>query len=172
MQLIHYTKEKFSLEHREYDQEELSWQAKPNGLWVSVEGDYDWKWWCESEDFKVEDLAISYEVILKEKAKILYLWNSKEICDLSNNYPYLKSQWDDPVGREVCRTYEIDWKKVKSQYQGIIIPNYIWECRLSQLSCWYYGWDCASGCIWDLTCIEEFKLRETHECNRSNSCVG
>ena len=28
---------------------------------------------------------------------------------------------------------------------------------------WYYGWDCASGCIWDVSCIEEFKLRKNDE---------
>lgn len=166
MKLIHYTNEKFDLKPNSYDQSELSWQAKPNGLWVSVEGENDWKWWCESEGFQVENLAIEYEVTLKKDAKILYLLTPEQIGDLAKQYPYLRTQWNDPVGREVCRTYEIDWNKVKEKYQGIIIPHYIWSCRLAQECCWYYGWDCSSGCIWDLDCIEEFKLREIHECNR------
>lgn len=160
MRLIHYTNEKFSLDFRKYEQSELSWQAKPNGLWFSVEGPYDWKWWCEGENFDIENLTVSYEIKLKKNAKILYLETEAEIFDMTNQYPFLKSQWNNVEGRRLCATYELDWNKVKQSYQGIIIPQYHWECRMSQKSCWYYGWDCSSGCVWDLDCIEEFKLRE------------
>jgi hypothetical protein len=160
MKLIHYTNEKFDLKPKTYDQSELNWQAKPNGFWVSVEGPYDWEWWCKSEDYNLENLAISYEIKLKEDSKILYLETEREIYNMTIRFPYMKPQWDNPEGHLNCRTYELDWKKVKEKYQGIIIPQYQWECRMSQKSCWYYGWDCASGCIWDLTCIEEFKLNE------------
>lgn len=163
MRLIHYTNEKFSLEPRKYDQSELDWQAKPNGLWITVEGPYDWKWWCEEEEYNLERLIVSYEIKLKEDAKILYLITEREILNMSIRFPYIKPQWDNPEGQLICRTYEIDWKKVKEKYQGIIIPQYFWDCRLSEKSCWYYGWDCASGCIWDLECIEEFKLINNKE---------
>lgn len=172
MHLVHYTDREFELKPLKYDQAELNWQAKPNGLWVSVEGDYDWKSWCEGENFRTEHLAKEYEVILKKNAKILYIRTPEEILSLSKEYPFIRPQWDNPEGRRICETYEVDWNKVKEKYQGIIIAPYQWKCRL-HLDCnWYYGWDCASGCIWDLTCIKEFKLRESNECNRSNSCVG
>ena len=113
--LVHYASEKFSLEPREYPQEELSWQAKPNGLWVSVEGDYDWKWWCEGEEYNLENLVVSYEVELKDDANILYITTADEIFNFAKEYPYLREQWNDPIGRDLCQTYELDWNKVKSR---------------------------------------------------------
>lgn len=158
MRLIHYAHEEFALVPRKYDQSELSWQAKPNGLWVSVE--HHWKWWCEAEEFNLENLVVSYEVKLKKKANILYLRTEEEVFEFAKLYPWLRKQWDDPIGRDLCQAYELDWNKVKAKYQGIIIAPYQWNCRLSPKSNWYYGWDCASGCIWDLDCIKEFKLIE------------
>lgn len=161
--LIHYTKEKFSLETKDYGQRELRWRAKPNGLWISVEGPYDWKWWCESEGYNLENLVVSYEIKLKESAKILYLESEEEIFEMAEKYPAKTRTWDADLD-----TYQLNWNEIKKKYQGIIIPQYLWGCRMSQKSCWYYGWDCASGCIWDLTCIEEFNLRGNNECDRSN----
>ena len=42
----------------------------------------------------------------------------------------------------------IDWKKVASKYDGIEIVPYQPKARMNLL--WYYGWDIASGCIWNL----------------------
>jgi hypothetical protein len=165
MKLIHYASEKFSLEPREYDQSKLTWQIKPNGLWFSVQGLYDWKWWCEEENYELEKLVVSYELKLKEHVNILYIQTEDEIFNFAKQYPYLRERWNEPIGRDLCQGYELDWNKVKSRYQGMIISPYQWNCRLSPKSNWYYAWDCASGCIWDLDCIEEFKLMETHEPN-------
>jgi len=164
MKLIHYTNEKFSLKPREYDQKELSFQAKPSGLWVSVEGENDWKWWCEEENYNLENLVVSYEIELKDDANILYLTTADEIFYFTEEYPYLRQQWNDPIGIKICATYELDWNKVKYRYQGIIISPYQGYCRCSEKSMWYYGWDCASGCIWDLSCIKEFKLNGEDPC--------
>ena len=158
MRLIHYTKEKFSLEQIEYAELQLSFQSKPAGFWVSVEGPYDWEWWCKAETYNLENLVVSYEVKLKENAKILYLETETEIFEMAKKYPAKIRTWDAESD-----TYRLDWNEIKKEYQGIIIPQYLWECRLSQKSCWYYGWDCASGCIWDLSCIEEFNLRNIKE---------
>lgn len=163
MKLIHYAEEPISsLEKRTYDQSELSWQAKPNGLWLSVEGftgpnNYNWKEWCEAEGFRVEYLVNPYEVILHENANILHLKSAKEIFEFSKLYPLKTRDWDAEND-----SYQLEWNKVKEKYQGIIIAPYQWECRLALETCWYYGWDCASGCIWDLDCIKEFKLVENH----------
>lgn len=155
MNLIHYTNEKFSLERREYDQNELNWHAKPNGLWVSVEGKCDWKWWCNAESFNLENLAVSYELKLKEDANILYLSTADDIRDFSKLYHLSTRSLDSEYD-----SYQINWNKVKQKYQGIIISTYQWDCRLAHDTYWYYGWDCACGCIWDLDCIEEFELIE------------
>jgi hypothetical protein len=160
MKLIHYTNKEFALEPLQYNQAEEEWKNKPRGLWVSVEGEYDWEWWCREEGFHLEHLVVSYEVKLKNDAKILHLKTEEEILNMCILYPFIKPQWDNPEGWRFCGGYEINWQKVSEKYQGIIISPYQWECRMKEKSAWYYGWDCASGCIWDLTCIEEFKLQE------------
>jgi hypothetical protein len=33
----------------------------------------------------------------------------------------------------------------------LLITPYIWSCRLDFN--WYYTWDCASGCFWDVSCL-------------------
>ena len=83
----------------------------------------------------------------------MYLTTDEQVLNFAKLYPYAKSLWHNELD-----THEIDWKKVKSKYQGIIIAPYQWSCRLNLDSNWYYGWDCASGCIWDLDCIKDFKL--------------
>jgi hypothetical protein len=152
MRLIHYTEKEFELEPRVYDQAKLKWYAKPHGFWVSVEGEDDWKEWCEKENFRTEGLLVSYDVILKENAKILHLKTTYEIIEFTKIY--------NRSTRPCFDTYEINWVKLKDLYQGIIIAPYQWDCRLALETSWYYTWDCASGCIWDLDCIEEFKLRK------------
>jgi len=158
MKLIHYTNEEFELDPKEYPQSELNWQAKPNGLWISVEGEKlgeGWKEWCQGEEFRLEHLIISYQVILKEEANILHLKTAQEIYEFSKLYPLKTRHWDPEND-----TYQLSWEDVKAKYQGIIISPYQWQCRMDIKTCWYYGWDCSSGCIWDLTCIAEFKLIE------------
>lgn len=44
--------------------------------------------------------------------------------------------------------YYIDWDRVASKHDGIIIAPYCWQQRLKDETFWYYSWDCASGCIW------------------------
>lgn len=160
MKLLHYTDQEFELKPRNYVQRKPDWQNKPPGLWVSVEGEHDWKYWCEAEGFHLEGLAVSYEVVLKEDANVLYLTTSEQIINLRLEYPWIKPQWRDAEGMRLCGSYEIDWDKMMGKYQGIIISPYQWDCRFHNDACWYCGWDCASGCIWDIECIKEFKLMD------------
>jgi len=166
--LIHYSGKPIEkLEPKIYDQNKLPYHAKPNGLWISVEGfedpdEINWKEWCYGENFQTENLKYSYEVILKKDENILYLKSSDEIFEFTKKFPLpLFSQ--RPVLDWNCGdTYQLDWHKVKTLYQGIIIAPYQWYCRLSVDCSWYYGWDCSSGCIWDLDCIEEFRRIDGH----------
>ena len=153
MRLLHYSAEKIgSLDDRNYNLLH-TFRIKPVGLWVSVVGDCDWKWWCEAENFNLGRLLYAHEVMLKDDANILYLKTAEEVLAFHKKFPYATVRFCD-------ETYEIDWLKVKKEYQGIIIPEYHWKCRLDYMCSWYYGWDCASGCIWDLSCIKEFKVVE------------
>lgn len=158
MKLIHYTDSPIEkLDIRDYPQSDLTWQAKPNGFWFSVEGvsseshNYNWKEWCECNEYRVEALEFSYEIILHENSNILHLKTSKDILEFTKQYPLKTRGWDAEWD-----TYILEWEEVKKNHQGIIIAPYQWNCRLSLESNWYYGWDCSCGCVWDLTCIKEF----------------
>jgi len=141
----------------DYDQNEVKFQHKPVGLWVSVESDngYNWKQWCEDCDFRLDRLKYAYEITLVPDAKILHLKTSDEIFDFTKKY-LLGTAISSPLGS----SYELDWFTVKKDYQGIIIAPYQDYCRTNMKCNWYYGWDCASGCIWDLDAIEDLTLVE------------
>lgn len=153
MQLMHYSDELIEeLDNRKYDQDDMPFHHKPAGLWLSVVGDMDWKEWCIGERFNLENLRYSYEVSLKETSKILHIRTSEELIEFTKKYPLRTRTFDIDFDN-----YQIDWYSVKREFEGIIIAPYQWDCRLSIESNWYYGWDCASGCIWDLKCIDKFE---------------
>lgn len=144
----------FYNKYREHWPEEGA--MKPIGLWVSIEdegSDTTWFEWCKAEQFRLESLRYKYKVEIKEDAKILWLRSVPEIVAFSSLYAA-----NDPMDfeRYICRgrnnpyIYMISWKKVKQLYDGIIISPYQWDLRFSSVASWYYPWDCASGCIWNL----------------------
>jgi hypothetical protein len=145
--LLHYSQKPFKLKKQTYEQErnwQLSSHIKPNGLWVSVKGEHDWEAFCRGENFSVERLKNETPIIIKPDANILWVHGTKEFDAFAEKYG-LDARYG---GR--C----INWPKVAEDYDGIIIAPYIWERRLHESSSWYYGWDCASGCIWNLEAIE------------------
>lgn len=145
MNLIHYSPRllsKATLISKEQDENSYLF-GKPRGLWVSVQGEYDWAEWCQGEGFSISPMA--YQIKLKKDAEILYLTSPAEMEEFQEKFgrrgtPFFIERW------------VIDWTRVASKYQGIIIAPYHWECRLKMD--WYYGWDCQSGCIWDRSAIQ------------------
>ena len=151
--LIHYSnkplKKVWSVEQE--DPTSTSFTRKPEGLWVSVEGEDDWHEWCTSEEFRVELLACATEVVLKPDAKILRLSTASQLDQLESEYGV-----PDEVLKSSRISYvSIQWERVAEKYQGIIIAPYMWSCRLDMM--WYYAWDCASGCIWDADAVAELR---------------
>ena len=115
---------------------------KPRGFWISVDGECDWENWCDSENFTIGDFR--HRVHLARFTTILWLRTSSDLIEF-------RREWALETGRSYSEWY-IPWERVAEQYQGIIIAPYQWSCRLEEN--WYYGWDCASGCIWDADAIE------------------
>jgi hypothetical protein len=129
---------------------------KPQGLWVSVDGEDDWPSWCRSEDFATERLAYRHVVRLAETANILWLESGADIDNFHRKFS----------NRNVLRENSyfplnlLPWSEVAALYQGIIIAPYQWSHRLDGPARWYYTWDCASGCIWDAAAIMSVDLAE------------
>lgn len=142
--------------------------GKPFGFWLSVDDDPEtsWKGWCEGEEFRLSALAYEHEVTLRGGAKILYIRTQMELQALTMEYKIgLPGIEGNPYEHTFNSKfiYNLDWERIAKQWQGIIITPYIWECRLAPDTTWYYGWDCASGCIWDAEAIESIKLVRINE---------
>jgi hypothetical protein len=132
--------------------EPLGRYDKPVGLWVSVEGEHDWRWWCEAEEFGKPATQLCYEVTLADDASVLHLSTASDRLSFTREYsfdPYLGPL----AGDTLMSSHGIRWDLVAQKYDGIVIAPYNWPCRHNRKTIWYYGWDCASGCIWDARAI-------------------
>lgn len=139
--LVHYTKEPFGFPGRFRDRGAMLPQPKPTGLWISVDGYGEgWADWCRLERYRLDDLALAYEATLAADASILRLSTPDQLDEFTLQY-----QVEDAL----MRGFEIRWDAVADLYDGIIIAPYVYERRLTRHTYWYYGWDCASGCIWN-----------------------
>lgn len=147
MILTHFSKDPFHFEPgRQYEQLDndnfgQSIIGKPNGLWLSDESSYGWKEWCRSAGYGDTSLATNFVCDLTDWCLLL---TSNEILAFTEKY-------STPEFR-VFRC--IDWVRVKKEFSGILITPYDWKLRLDPRTHWYYGWDCASACVWDLMTVK------------------
>jgi hypothetical protein len=148
MKLMHYAAAPLTLDRdRAYKQRQLSTFGKPVGFWVSVEGEDDWPSWCRGEDFRLGSLVAAHEVELAANANILYIETPEDIDAFHVKYAVVEHRYRS-TGRE---SWGIDWTVIVAEFDGIVIAPYQWTRRMSPD--WYYGWDCASGCVWNLNAI-------------------
>jgi len=141
-----------------YKEPPLGLRLKPTGFWVSDESEYGWKEWCEDSEFRLENLSCCSKVTLNSDNNILFLRSEKEMLDFNNDYSksFLTEEKISPEWFTIdCSPMTLDLEKLCKDYGGLVITPYQWTCRLDMGFHWYYGWDCASGCIWDLQNIKE-----------------
>lgn len=111
---------------------------KPQGFWYSVDG--DWERWCKEDSGWT--FPYTHEVTLGDE-QLLRIENVTEMDLFHEAYKGKVS------AAEWYRENYIDWVAVARAFDGIEITPYLWERRLEgKAHKWYYGWDCASGCIW------------------------
>lgn len=127
---------------------------KPYGLWVSVDaGSIGWPDYVEAEqgDHRWR-LHVVHDVRLAPDARILLIATVEDFDAFAGLYGRTE--------RQVPSDYHmyIDWTAVAEAYQGIVIAPYRYDRRLDG-GLWYYGWDCASGCIWDADAIAAITVR-------------
>lgn len=144
MRLIHYSRKPLAGIRSSRHSNDGSGVYKTPGLWVSVEGEYDWLWWCKSERWGLDRFIHATEVVPSADAKIKHLSNAAEIDDFTERFHLSGS----PIWHR-----GLDWGAIRDEWQGLVIAPYCWERRLADHTGWYYGWDCASGVIWDAKAI-------------------
>lgn len=131
---------------------------KPRGLWITPENSNDdqtWSSWCQSENFEIDRLKYRYEIELNDSPNILMLKSPEEIADFSHSW--MKAAY------RISDYFAIPWNEVKEKYDGLIITPYQWSMRHNMDAPWYYSWDCASGCIWNLDAIKSFKKDKNYK---------
>jgi hypothetical protein len=154
MRLVHYSDRPIgTLEVRAQAPAPIHEGFKPLGLWVSDDDCEDnWRAWCISTGIVLEQLTHVHDVDLAPDANVLRLTSASEIRAFTRDWSFVDPDFS------VIR--QIRWPDVMTAYDGMIITPYIWSMRLDMESFWYYGWDCASGCIWHPRAIALVRLRE------------
>jgi len=119
---------------------------KPNGFWYEVDG--DWQRWCAAEEGMgwLEGRKL-YELTMDPAVRLL------EIRDV-DDIDAFHAEYARPMYGSRYSMYA-EWGRVAKQYDGIEIAPYLWERRLATEFMWYYGWDCASGVIWNMSVIDK-----------------
>ena len=118
---------------------------KPIGFWLSDETDYGWKKWNEQSEHAACSIQTDFDCDTTK-------WIVLKTPDAINKF-YKEFRFP------ICSIgpMQIDWPEVKKQFGGILISPYQWGLRFDHEMMWYYGWDCASACVWDLTTIKEIR---------------
>lgn len=129
-------------------------QFKPNGLWVSVnDGGRSWPAYLEAEAaWAAYRLRFVHSVRPAAAARILVLASLADFDAFAAQYGIrLPSAPPDFY-------HYVDWARVAADYQGIVIAPYRYDRRYER-GLWYWGWDCASGCIWDADAVAAITVR-------------
>lgn len=145
---VHMSKKPFELEPRTFVQRVT---MKPSGFWYGFGS--EWIDWCRSE---MPDWVGKYIYgVDVGKSNVLQITTNLELIQFSREYESKAS--DTGYRREAGES--IDWQKVASKYDGIEINPYQYEARYELM--WYYGWDIASGCVWNLSKVKLKLITDT-----------
>lgn len=149
MDLRHYSEYSITLDYsRTYTQKLF---MKPFGLWISIGA--AWRKWCEDENWGLDGIIVEHKITLNQNANILHLRNFGQIIDFAQTFSKNKAV----LGFKNFNSMFIDWPQIALLYDGIIISPYCWTARNDPHTAFYYGWDCASGCIWNLNAIKSLE---------------
>jgi hypothetical protein len=119
--------------------------TKPKGLWYGI--GTSWIDWIRSEMPNWERNHI-FNINIDE-SKILKISNEEEIINFNEKYKTEKI----PMFSLII----INWEEVAKDYSGIEISPYLYKMRHDRRVFWYYGWDVASGCIWNKNAIKSIE---------------
>jgi hypothetical protein len=141
---------------------------KPHGFWFDV--NESWKQWCEATQFHLQGLCYRHTVTIFDTSRVLYLRNAKDVDKFTLKYGHNMSghiqplqnpeeidafarQYGQDLFREIRGQFSnyILWGEVAEKHSGIVIDPYFHSRSLKYL--WYYGLNCAGGCIWDTKVI-------------------
>jgi hypothetical protein len=126
---------------------------KPKGLWYGL-GDE----WLSFTEYNMKRLLKKYNYVytVQPSQNVLYISDLEELIEFTKRYGADYDAFSD----QKCPG--IGWKAVSKDYDGIEIIPFIYgagdlpageDCVF-----WYYGWDVASGCIWNPNGVSSLEL--------------
>ena len=136
-------------------------EFKPEGLWLSKNS--EWLEWMESDMPEwVEEVNYIYKISIKKNSNLINISSFKDLENFQDKY-MIKANWETipnfwDITKYESSVYLINWKKVCSDYDGIVFTNYykILE-KINKISkdnkhnltkfLWYHGLDVNSVCI-------------------------
>lgn len=122
---------------------------KPNGLYYSIEEEGDdtgWRAWCEAENFRCDRLKHQHEIEI-DMSRVLEIGSMHAIQQFNRTYGVV-------IDDRFQMLKNIDWGLLAKDWAGIEVNPYLYSAQMEDdAGLWYYGWDCSSGCIWDLSIV-------------------
>jgi len=147
------TNEPFT-DFRNIKQEPPRWAGgKPDGLWYAC-GDEWLEFINTSLRGPLARARYIYEIKLSDK--VLKIDND---LDFKTFYYHFRTQTfvDPSHPAEEGDAMAIDWPEVQREgYAGVEVCPYLGSMRTK--FDWYYGWDVASGCVWDSAGVTSVSL--------------
>jgi len=144
-------------------------KGRPSGLWGSVGdawlGDQYERWRENPCGFGSAHYPHQFnyanEIVVADTCNILVISNETEFRSFNDRYSEHRPTPAEPQVRG------IPWDSVTERYQGIIIAPHLeamaqratadgWLFLVAE-SYWYYTWVVASGCLWDVSVIEDIE---------------
>lgn len=170
-----------NIENRKYINKKDNF--KPVGLWYACGNDwYNFILYKMPKEY-LQDHKYVHEIQLHrsiqtninepDKDKILIIKSFKDFFKFTDRYGYYLDGKEEIKSSdcEYLEDYEdsrIDWNQVSLDFGGIEICPYLEKVRYIK---WYYGWDVASGCIWNTDLIRNIKLIYEHRDGEFISCI-
>lgn len=117
--------------------EQTNISNKPEGFWYGI--NFSWFEFCRKSELGGWIGNFNY-LVDTSQANILKLYSEAKMLEFTERY-------ND--GHGIFTTF-IDWVEVSKYYDGIEISKYFPHLANDSRTNWFHGWDCASGCIWNL----------------------
>jgi hypothetical protein len=114
---------------------------KPTGLWYAAGTGTEWltaarEMWGPGHRYRH-----FYDVTFVDQSLVLVIAKTAELRAFTAEY----AERSSAAAETSLRFAYIDWARVAEDFDAVEVVPYLWSCRLEYS--WYYGWDCASGCV-------------------------
>lgn len=131
--------------------------GKPWGLWYGC--GTAWLEWSCTNNFRLHRYVLAVDV---DESRLLRLGTVKRIERFVRDYRDESRAVVIPGVGDIIRA--VDWGRVRERWVGVEIDTWQhpYDRRMLPVSCrlpiWYSAWDCASGCLWDLSAVTGWRL--------------